>query len=300
MQPDYRRAIRYALEERRLWAAGLIAALAFSEAWWVVFGWGPEYLGERWERAVGDWLGDAAALAAFVLASLAAFVVLKAAGYLGEMVLVRQVADGEDGEVPCFMDAFSSSRRRYLPFAVTLLPWDALRTALVYIPSLIIAAWLRWDPRFDHLFLYILAVFLWLLLLAAASILVGITATLAARLSLLQARGIPETWREGWRFFRLNVGKCLAVWLQVLAADIVFVAIAWPASALLPWGAGQLADPIGFAPLRWLIHLSAYLILVAGLIVMQTFVQVFRSSLWTMTFLELSGKDAGVEVTLDR
>lgn len=298
MEQDYRRAIRYALEEKRLWAAGLIAALAFSEAWWLVFDWGPESLGERWERSVGAVLGDAAALIAFVAAALAAFLAIKAVGYLGEMVLVRQVADGERGNVPRFDGAFSASRHGYLPFAVTLLPWDALRIALIYLPSLMIALWDRWDPDLDHIFLYLLALLLWFCLLVAASVFAGITATLAARCSLLWERGIPGAWREGWRLFRADSSRCVVAWLQVLAVDIAFVAIAWPLSALLPWAAGQLVDPIGFAPLRWLIRAAVWLILAGGLVIIQTGTQCFRSSLWTITYLELREGDARDEATV--
>jgi hypothetical protein len=288
MEPDYKRAIGLALEEKRLWAAGLLAALALSEAWWVIFGWGPEYLGERWQRAVGDRLGDAGALIVFLAAALAAFVVLKAVGYLGEMVLVRQVADGSAGGVPPFDTAFSTSRHRYIPFAVTLLPWDALSIAVIYLPALIIAVWDRLDPEMNQVLAYIVVMFLWFAVLVAAYFLAGVTAVLAARFSLLREKGIPGAWHEGWRLLRGNAGTCLAVWLQVLVADIVFVVIAWPLSALLPWIAGQIADPIGFAPARWLIHLLAFVFLAGGLIVMQTGVQCFKSSLWTITFLELS------------
>ena len=291
MEPDYKRAIRYALEEKRLWAAGLIAALAFSQAWWIVFGWGPEYLGERWERALGDRMGDAAAFVAFVLAALAAFVVLKALGYLGEMVLVRQVSGGEDGDVPSVVQAFSATRHRYVPFAVTLLPWDALRIALIYMPTVIIALWDRWDPDLNQVFLYLAVILLWFVLMVASDFFVGITAALAARFSLLEGRDIGEAWREGWNLFRAHVMKCGAVWLQVLAAQVVFVMIAWPLSALLPWVADQVADPIGFAPVRWFIRLGAFLLLAGGLVAMQTGVQCFRSSLWTVTFLGLSGED---------
>jgi hypothetical protein len=292
METDYKRAIKYALEEKRLWAAGLIAALAFSQAWWIVFGWGPEYLGERWERALGDRMGDAAAFVAFVLAALAAFVVLRAFGYLGEMVLVRQVADGEKGGIPAFSQAFSSSKQRYLPFAVTLLPWDALRIALIYMPAMIIALWDRWDPDLNQVFLYLAVILLWFALMVASDFFVGITAALAARFSLLEGMDISESWREGWDLFRPHIMRCGAVWLQVLAAQVVFVMIAWPLSALLPWLADQIADPIGFAPARWFIRIVAFILLAGGLIVMQTGVQCFRSSLWTVTYLELSGEKA--------
>jgi hypothetical protein len=293
METDYKRAIKYALEEKRLWAAGLIAALAFSQAWWIVFGWGPEYLGERWERALADRMGDAAAFAAFVLAALAAFVVLRAFGYLGEMILVRQVTDGEKGDIPTFGQAFSSSQHRYLSFAVTLLPWDALRIALIYMPSVIIALWDRWDPELDRVFLYLAVILLWFAVMVASDFCVGITAALAARFSLLEGKDVSEAWLEGWNLFRANVTKCGVIWLQVLAAAIAFVVVAWPLSALLPWVADQIADPIGFAPARWFIRFAAFFLLVGSLIVLQAGVQCFRSSLWTMTYLRLVGK--GVE-----
>jgi hypothetical protein len=298
MEQEYKRAINLTLQEKRLWPAALLAALALSEAWWVVFDWGPQYLGERWERAVGDLLGDVAAFFAFVLAALAAFVVLKALGYLGEMVLVRQVADGEGNGMPTFGDAFSTSQHRYIPFAVTLLPYDALFIAAIYLPAVFIPLWDRWDPKLNQVFLYLLVMLLWFCLFLAVYFLGGITAALAARFTLIRGSGLPDAWRQGWELFRTNPGKCLAVWLQVLLAEIIFFVIAWPLSALLPWGAEQLADPIGFAPLRWLIYLVAYAILAGGLVIMQTGVMCFKSSLWTLTWLELEEEAARTEAML--
>jgi hypothetical protein len=291
MGPEYKKAVKYALEEKKLWLAGLFAALAFSEAWWILFDWGPEYLGERWERAVSQRLGDGATFVVFILMAIAAFVVLKALGYLGEMVLVRQVADGESVGVYSFSESFSSSRGRYIPFAITLLPWDALHIAVIYLPALIIIAWDRWDPHLDHLLLYLLAFLIWFGLLVAAYILAGIPATLAARFSLLRKSGFPGVWIDGWRLFRLNAGKCIAVWLQAVAADILFVVIAFPLAVLIPWLSGEIADPIGFAPARWLIYAVAYTLYAGGLIVMQTLVQCYRSSLWTVTFLALAEEE---------
>ena len=295
MKPEYSRAIRLTLSEKRLWVAGLLAALALSEAWWVIYDWGPQYLGERWESAVGELMGETAAFIAFVLAALAAFVVLKALGYLGEMILVRQVAEESGGGVPTFSTAFSVSRNRYAQFAVTLLPYDALFIAVIYLPALVVALWDRWDPRLDHVFLYLLVLLIWFGLFLAVYFLGGVTAALAARFSLLRKSELPEAWREGWELFYRNPGKCLAVWLQALLADVIFIVIAWPLTALVPWGVGELADPIGFAPLRWLMYLAAYALLAGGLIIMQTGVMCFKSSLWTLTYLELTQEEAAKE-----
>ncbi len=286
---DYRRALRCALSEKRLWAAGLLAALAFSEAWWVIFGWGPEYLGERWRIALAEPLGEAPALAALVMAALAAFVVIRAMGYVAEMVLVRQVAEGATAEAPDFTHAFSSSRRRYLPFAATLLPWDVMRTALFYLPSLLMALWGRWDPHLDHAILYAVAVLLWFCVLVAAAFLVGVTATLAARFALLRRWGVRESWRGGWDLLRGHAPACLAAWLQALAADIFFVSVAWPLSALVPWAAGLAARPMGSSLLRGLVYSAAYGLLATSLLAGQTLVQCFRSSLWTLTFIRITG-----------
>ncbi len=289
MEPEYKRAIGLALREKRLWAAGLICALAFTEAWWIIYDWGPENLGERagnWVREVGE-KGFLEAVA-FIALAMIAFAALKAIGYLGEMILVRQVADGLDLETPTFSKAFATSRRRYLNFAVTLLPWDALRVAAIYLPSLIIALWDRWDPHINHFGLYILVLFLWFAVLLAVYILAGITATLAARFSLLEEKGIPEAWQAGWALLKEYPGKCAPVWLQAFAADLIFLLVAWPLSVLIPWLVGLFAHHIGFAPLRWLIYSITYLVLAAGFIILQTGVQVYKSSLWTIFFRDLT------------
>jgi hypothetical protein len=292
MEPEYKRAIGLALKEKRLWAAGLICALAFTEAWWIIYDWGPENLGKR----TGDWVRGAIGkgfweVLAFIAVAVIAFVVLKGFGYLGELILVRQVAEGQSTEIPSFNEAFSISKKRYLPFAVTLLPWDALRVAAIYLPALIIASWNRWDPHYNHIFLYILALLLWTAILVATYIIAGITAMLAARFTLLEEKDIPEAWQAGWSVLRRNPGKCAPVWLQALAADIIFVLLAWPLSVLLPWAVGLFAHHIGFTPLRWLIYFVTYLVLAAGFIIAQTGVQVYKSSLWTIFFLGLTWEE---------
>lgn len=292
MEPDYRRSLRLALAEKRLWPAGLLAALALSEAWWAVFGWGPEYLGERWRNAIAGRLGDAWALVAFVAAATAAFAVTRALGYLAEMVLIRQVAEGESGPIPGFAAAFSTSRDRYPSLAAALLPWDVLRAVLIHLPAAVIAVWERWDPRLDHVVLYISVTLLWLGLLAAAAFLVGVTAALAGRLALLRRLGARAAWSGGWKLMRRRTAKCLAVWMQVLAAEIAFVAVAWPLSALVPWAARLAARSTGVTVVRGFIYSLAYALLAGTLIAGQTLVQCYRSSLWTIACIELArGED---------
>jgi hypothetical protein len=288
MQPEYKRAVELAFREKRLWLGGLLCALCFSEAWWIIYGWGPRYLGERtgdWARGTG---GDGpGTVALFIAIAVFAFIVTKAIGYLGETVLIRQVADAQSTEVPTFTGALDSSRSRYLPVALTLLPWDALRVAVIYLPALFILVWNRWDPHYDRIGLYFLVLLVWFAMLVAVYVLAGICVTLAARLSLLGERDIPECWSEGWELFREYPSRSFAIWLQALSADLIFLLFAWPLSVLVPWMVGQFADELGVAPLRWLIYTIVYLALAALFVGAQTCVQCYKSSLWTVFFLGL-------------
>lgn len=99
----WRVAGRLALRERRLWPAALLVSLGLSESWCLLFGWGPQWVGERVAERVrggaGKGFPDTALL---VLVGLIAFFLSRAMGYLGETVLVAQVAftRREDGGVP--------------------------------------------------------------------------------------------------------------------------------------------------------------------------------------------------------
>jgi hypothetical protein len=292
MEQEYKLALRIALREKRLWAAGFICALFFAEAWWIIFDWDPQYLGERvggWARGTG--VEGLAEDLLFITVALAAFVVFRALAYLGEMVLVRQVAEHKTGEVPRFLSALATSRGRYFPLALTLLPWDAMRVGVVYLPAVILLAWNRWDPHYNLIILYLLVLLLWFSLLLAVYLVAGMVATLAARFCILEERGVPEVWLEGWKLLRSRPTDCFAVWLQALAADLLFLIFAWPLSALLPWVVGLFAVDIGSAPLRWLIYVAVYGFLAAVLICAQTYVQCFRSALWTVFFLGLREKE---------
>ena len=288
VEPEYKRSIDFALRQPRLWAAGLLVALTLTATWDIIAGWGPEYVGERAERWLGPYHSDIRATAVFLVAALAFFVVLKAFNYLGELVLVRQVKTGLHHTVLGFGDAFGESRSSYLDFAVTLIPWDALKVILIYIPAIIIVLWDRWDPDYNLWALYILMILGWFVVLALALFLAGVTAMLAARSSLLEENNPYQAWLRGWELFSGNISRCFLYFLQALAADIVFLVIAFPAGALAPWLLDLFAEPIGLAPLRWLIYLVGYTLVIAGLLALQTLVQCYKSSLWTVVYVELA------------
>jgi hypothetical protein len=288
VEPEYKRAIELALRQPRLWAAGLLVALTLTATWDIVAGWGPEYVGERAETWLGPYHSDIRSTAVFLVAALAVFVVFKAFNYLGELVLVRQVETGLHHPIPTFGDALGESRSGYLDFALTLLPWDALKVILIYIPAIVIVLWDRWDPDYNLWALYVLVILGWFAILALALFLAGVTVMLAARSSLLEEKNPYRAWLRGWALFKANVSRCFLYFLQALAADIVFLVIAFPAAALIPWLLDLVAEPIGLAPLRWLVYLIGYTVMIAGLLALQTLVQCYKSSLWTVVYGELA------------
>lgn len=332
----WREAFLLALSRRRLWPASLLLAVGLSESWRILFDWGPEEIGERvagWVRGGGGrGFPDTAAL---VLAGLVVFLALRAIGYLGETVLVRQVegitemegmasvvraggtgragvkvplgeaemAGGEarrcrvdevecmrrtkENAVPSFGKAFSVCHRRYPALAAVLLPWDAARFLLFSLPSLVVLLWGKWDPRLRFLVLYLLVFLLWFLALFFAYLLLGITTTLAARYVVVNGRKPVEAWRNGWSLLWENASRCLMVWLEVLALELVFLAIAWPLSALLPWLAGLSLEAFPHSVPGWILWALCWILLVMFLVVGQSLVSCFTSTLWTLTFLSL-------------
>lgn len=92
----WREALSLALRVRRLWPAALLLAVGLSECWRILFGWDPQWAGEKaadWVQG-GGWKGfpDVAVL---LTGGLAVFLLLRAVGYLGETVLIVQVSGKE-------------------------------------------------------------------------------------------------------------------------------------------------------------------------------------------------------------
>jgi hypothetical protein len=284
VEPEYKRAIKLAVNDKRLWPAGLLSALAFTEAWWILFGWGPERFGRKMSNLIHNPRGIEDVII-FIAAAVAAFIALRAIGYLGEMVLIRQVGSKE-GETPTFSKAFSAGEKRYIPFAITFLPWDALRIFMIYLPAIFIPLWERFDPAYNQIILYFLVLIVWSLLLLAVYTVGGAAAMLAVRSSTLKEKDLRGAWRESLALFGADPSKSFLIWFQAALADIFFLLLAWPLSALIPWAVGSFVHHIGFAPLRSFIYLIEYGMLGVGFLIGQIAVQCYKSSLWTIAYGE--------------
>lgn len=292
----FQQALRLALRERRLWPAGLLVAAGFADCWRIIFDWGPQKAGEEaanWVR--GGSSSGAADIAVMVLVALAIFVLLRLLGYTGEMVLIGQAAGAARGESTSIMVIYARYRERYLSLGAILLPWDALRLTVIYVTYPFVFLWQQWDPRPRFFLPYLLIFLAWFILLVVVSVPLGITVLMAERQAILAGSPVPEAWRKGWRIFRANATRCCAAWLQVLAVDVIFIIVGWLLAALLPWAATRLASALSMEAQRWILRTAAYLILAALLLPGQMLVQCFKSSLWTMIFLELSaeGRERG-------
>lgn len=287
----FREAVGLALRERRLWPAGLLVAVGFADCWRVIFDWGPYRAGEeaaKWVRGGGG--RGAADIAVMALAALAVFALLRALGYAGELALIGQVGGAANGESTAIMASFSKYRRRYLALTAALLPWDALRVAVIYVTYPFVFLWQKWDPHLHHFLPYLLLFLVWFVLLAVVYMPLGITVLLAERETVLAGCAVPEAWLRGWRLFRTNIARCCAAWLQALVMDVAFIVPAWLLAALLPWAFTHLVRAVSQDAPRWIALVAAYPALAALLLPAQMLVQCFKSSLWTMTFLELSAE----------
>lgn len=355
----WKEALRLALSKRELWPAALLVTLGLSDAWRVLFGWGPEGVGESaagWVRGGGDkGLADGLVL---VLAATLAFLVLRGSGYLGEMSLIKRVAalvrgrgieagdsgvalngSGEEyreagqpapvdlgeggtpgshpaGDHPGAVTAHrapgsvtpstvggaagrgaawippqgsvSDSRGTYVRVFTVLLPWDAARVCVVSLASLLVLIWGRWDPRLRLLPLYLLSLLLWFALFMATHLVLGVPALLAARQVVINGLKPAAALKGGWETFRTEGMGCVLAWLQALAADVAFLALAGPLSAFLVWSAEQVAGKIRPAALEWMLRAPLYGVLAGALLLGQVVTQAYKSSLWTWFFLSAS------------
>jgi hypothetical protein len=114
----------------------------------------------------------------------------------------------------------------------------------------------------------------------------GTAVMLAVRSSALKGKQVESAWREALALFSSYPGKSLLIWLQAALADIFFLLLAWPLSAVLPWAVNQFARNIGFTPLRSLVYFIEYAVLALGFLIGQVAIQCYKSSLWTITYGE--------------
>ncbi|MEJ5186740.1 MAG: hypothetical protein WHT46_06640 [Candidatus Geothermincolales bacterium] len=271
-----------AARERSLWPAAFLVSLGLSESWRVLFGWDPLWLGERAGRA-----GGAAGFTLGAVVFLASFLLLRALGLSGEMVLVGQVSDfpGVDGPVVTFRRV----RGRFLPLALTYLPYELARVAVVYLPSRIVYSWSRWDPRLKLWPLYIFFVGVWGLLILVLYGPASVLARLAVREVVLGEAEFYPAWRESWEKASRSPGRCAVAWLWSLAADLSFLVPGWILVAILPWLGRSLGKVIPVPVVRVIPSVVLNAVLAAALVSGQVLVQTFKSIIWTRTWLELDG-----------
>lgn len=284
---EYRRALRVFLDHKVMWPAAVMASLSLTETWRIVAGWGPEYLAERWRAAAG---GEAEGVVFFLFAFVSSFLLLRGLGYLAEIIMVRQAADAGPS-LPGAARAFRETYRRYPGFSACLLPWDAAFTMVLYLPGVLGLCWREWDPAYRFFWLYVLLLLLWAVLLSVVVFPFYVVASLAARRYLLGGAGFLESWKKACRSLRNHPGRCLTFFCWELAAEVLFLVVAWPAASLIPW---VLRLCLGNPPSTWA-ALSLYRLALAclsvGLIVFQAGVQGYRSTLYTLLYLGLERRE---------
>ncbi len=278
---EVREALRLVLTEKRLWPAAILVSFGLSESWRALFGWDPLWVGEKAGNIVGGTSGSMLGVLAIILS----FLVLRALGVLGEMALIGQASGIKD--TPGLMTTVRGVKRRYLPLALTYLPYELARLFVISVPARIVYSWSRFDPRLRLWPLYLLFIGIWgsllFLLYGPAAALVR----LAARESVLGLKEPLEAWSKGWEKARGSPAKCVMTWFWALIADVAFILPAWMFAAILPWMGRGLGRLLGVPVIRALPPLLFYALLASLLLAGQTLVQAFKSVLWTRTWLAI-------------
>lgn len=282
-QEKVREALRLAVTERRLWPAALLVSVGLSESWRALFGWDPIWAGER----TAGKMSGASGLLLGVMTFFLSFLALRALGVLGEMVLIGQVSGLRETRHP--LRVLRGSGRRFLPLALTYMPYELVRMAVIYLPSRAVYSWSRFDPRLRLWPVYLLFIGMWGALLLFTYGPAAILARLAARESVLHHAEPVMAWERGWKKFRRFPGGCFTAWLWNLLADVAFLLPAWFLAALLPWMGRGLGRLLGVPVIRVLPSIIFHMIMAMFLVAGQVVVQAFKSALWTGMWLEMEG-----------
>jgi hypothetical protein len=263
------------------------------------------------------WIGVGLLLLILVVGSIAAIL-----RYVSEIAVIRMV-DGyeQTGEKVGFRQGWRLgwTRRAFrlwlidlligLPVIVVLLLVGLLGVAVFFsvragsgfvVPEVIAAV--------GCFFLFLLASFLWALV-------VGILRVFFARAAALEDTGVWASFRSGWQTFRRNWKSALLMWLVVLGIGIgvglvsfvlfivlipvyILTAIIGLIVAAIP---GGIAFGIAMLFGSWPVALIIAVLLALPLFFMVTFspliffgglVEVFNSSVWTLTYREMKALEA--------
>lgn len=295
---DYGKILRRALEitwrYKALWVFGFVLAL-FSGG-----GGAGGSQGMQYTLGSGDRMDPGLILAVvlFLLLVAAVMVVLGVVlGYLSHSALIGMVREAEETGDTSVRSGWRMGWPRVLPlFGIDVV--IGIPTAIVafILIGLGLSPLLLLITQEDALaLLAILLTLFFMLLVIGVLIILGAVLTvlraLAYRQCVLEKKGVIDSIRDGWLMGRQNLRHVGVIWLLLLVSDVIVGLVAAP---LVLFVFGVAAVPGVFTYFATeslvptlLVGIPVFVVAFLLMTVLGAVYQVFRSAVWTLTYLEL-------------
>ncbi|MCB0035568.1 MAG: hypothetical protein KDE51_16160 [Anaerolineales bacterium] len=225
------------------------------------------------------------------------FIIMWFVRLVAEAGLIQAAVDIEYGEKTSFQKAFSDGSQ-YIGklFGVNVVLW-LIPAAIAMIIGIIAAAVAVSGGEESAAMILICFVPLACLLIPYA-IIVSIIYPIAQRGVVLQKLGVMDSIKHGWQILKAHVGEILLIGLIFIAVGIGFglvtAAVVLPVALATMGPAGYALFANGFEAVSGsLISLAVFgvfLVMVLGSIINAVMI-VFRSSTFTLAYLEFTGKE---------
>lgn len=223
-------------------------------------------------------------LLAIVIGVVIFLTVLTALGRGGLIGLIKRAEKGGDVGVGA---GFSEGLKNILSiigiWISVLLPFTlafGMILALLIVPPVL--AFLA-ENTILGVILAIAAVLIGVFVVLPLSIAVGVLVIYAESYRVVQGLGVFASIGEAYKLLRDKLGKTASVWLITFGLAIAFAMVIAIVAALTLIPAISLASKIG--PLAALVAIPGVIILVVAGSIFES----FRTAIWTLAFLELSG-----------
>jgi hypothetical protein len=288
-----KRAWQITWRYKALWVFGFLSALFSGSG--MGGGQGPQYVMRGAERIEpGAWLLIAAVLLLAVLVLVALSIVL---GSLSKAALIGMVREVEQTSSTSVRSGWRIGWSHFLRlFAIGLaigIPAVIVSFVLIGLglsPLLLLLA----ESETLTILAIVLMVGLMLVvigLLIVMGVVLSVVGELAERQCVLDGKGVWESIRAGYQLGRQNLKHVGVTWLLLFAIDLGFGIVMAPVFFVV-FGAAAVPGILTYVATEAIaptLVIGIPVLIVAGLIMtaLTAVYQVFRSAVWTLTYLEL-------------
>lgn len=265
------KSLRNAWDYKFLWMFGFFAAGTGS------FGHLASNIGEHREYDIGS-LGFEPLLIVFlVLAAFFIGLIFFIMAVLSEGAMIHGIVRRETGGNVTFGECWSKGIDKFWRlFVMIIILTIAVAFFLIFLAMFIVPAF------FAHWVLGIVLVALAIPVIIAAMFVTEAVTAWAIRFAVIEDCTWNESFSNGWRMLKDNLGKTFAVGLssfltQIVGAIIVFIGIFILAIPFVILGMASL----------WLGIIPGALLGIVVMVLIGAFFGVFQSSIWTLAFMQM-------------